>query len=163
MKKIFWNILLLMLLGMASHTMALAAETVVGPKTRCAVCGMFVARYPNWLASLTMSDGTVKYFDGVKDMMVFNFAPQKYGATPGATVTEMQVNDYYALKPVDAREAFYVVGSDVTGPMGHEFVPFATRAAAEAFSKDHHGQNILALEAISSELVESMRSGQRMK
>lgn len=140
-----------------------AAEQTVAKDTRCAVCGMFVAKYPNWLATLTMSDGETKHFDGVKDMMVFYFAPQKYGAKAGATIKEIQVNDYYTLSPVDARQAWYVVGSDVTGPMGHEFIPFATKDAAESFSKDHHGKKIQTFTEITAEQVESMRSGQRMQ
>lgn len=138
-------------------------KTVVDKNTRCSVCGMFVAKYPNWVASLKTSDGETRYFDGVKDMMVFYFAPQKYGAKAGATIGEIMVSDYYSLGPVDARKAFYVVGSDVNGPMGHEFIPFTTKANAESFSKDHQGKGIVTFEAITSEQVESMRSGQRMK
>ena len=40
---------------------------------------------------------------------------------------------------IDGRSAHYVVGSDVTGPMGKELIPFATREAALEFSKDHGG------------------------
>lgn len=146
-----------------SLNLARAAEPTVPKDARCAVCGMFVAKYPNWLATLTMSDGSIKYFDGVKDLMAFHFAPQKYGAKPGTTITALRVNDYYSLAPVDAKKAFYVVGSDVAGPMGQEFVPFATKDAADSFSKDHQGKAILTFTAITSEQVEAMRSGQRMQ
>ena len=163
MKSIFCKILLLATFGLLVVSPVRAAETTVDKEARCAVCGMFVAKYPNWLVTLTMSDGTTNYFDGVKDMMAFYFAPQTYGAKSGATITEIRVNDYYTLKPVDARKAFYVVGSDVTGPMGHEFVPFSNKEAADSFSQDHHGTKTLTFDAITSEQVEAMRSGQRMK
>ncbi len=140
-----------------------AAEQAVAKDTRCAVCGMFVAKYPNWLTTLIMSDGETKHFDGVKDMMVFYFAPQKYGAKPGAIINEIKVNDYYTLTPVDGRKAFYVMGSDVTGPMGHEFIPFAGKEAADSFSKDHQGKKILTFTEITAEQVESLRAGQRMQ
>lgn len=164
MKNTLCRLVVAAVLGLAALPgNVLAAEKAVGKEARCAVCGMFVAKYPNWVVSLTMSDGETKYFDGVKDMMVFYFAPQKYGAKAGATILATTVTDYYTLSPVEAKKAFYVVGSDITGPMGHEFIPFATKAAAEAFSKDHQGKDILAFEAITSEQVESMRAGQRMK
>lgn len=147
----------------ALSTNVLALDNAVGKDTRCAVCGMFVAKYPNWMVSLTLSSGETMYFDGVKDMMVLYFAPQKYGVKAGATITEITVADYYSLAPVEARKAFYVTGSDVTGPMGHEFVPFSTKAAAESFSKDHQGKGVLTFEMITSEQVEAMRAGQRMK
>jgi len=155
--------LLLLMIAVMRITPAFAADQVVDKETRCAVCGMFVAKYPNWLATLTMSDGEVRHFDGVKDMMVFYFAPQKYGAKPGGTIGDIKVNDYYTLTPIDARKAFYVTGSDVKGPMGHEFIPFATKEAAESFSKDHKGKSILSFESITAAEVEVMRVGQRMR
>jgi len=162
---LFPKLVLVLLVGLmvVVSRPALAAEPAVAKDTRCAVCGMFVAKYPNWLATLTMSDGDIKHFDGVKDMMVFTFAPQKYGAKAGSTIATLTVKDYYSLAPLDARKAFYVVGSDVTGPMGHEFIPFADKAAAESFSKDHQGKSIVTFEAITADQVESMRAGQRMR
>lgn len=155
---------LVVLLGLTALPLnVLAAEMAVDKNARCSVCGMFVEKYPNWLVSLKTSDGEIKYFDGVKDMMVFYFAPQKYGAKAGATVGEIMVVDYYSLSPVEARKAFYVVGSDINGPMGHEFIPFNSRGDAESFSNDHQGRNILTFEEITRDQVESMRSGQRMK
>ena len=58
------------------------------------------------------------------------------GKTP-ADIAAVQVTDYYALEPIDGRTAFYVVGSDVFGPMGKELIPFAKKAEAEEFLKDH--------------------------
>ena len=164
MKNTLCKLVLVVLFGLAvmpANTLAL--DKAVGKDARCAVCGMFVAKYPNWVVTLTLSDGETKYFDGVKDMMVFYFAPQKYGAKPGSTINEISVADYYSLTPVEARKAFYVVGSDINGPMGHEFIPFAAKSAAESFNKDHQGKEILTFEAITSEKVEALRAGQRMK
>jgi len=142
----------------------LAAEDKgVDQKSRCAVCGMFVAKYPEWVCRVTMSDGSVHYFDGVKDMMAFTFAPQKYGATAGATPSGYVVKDYYTLAALDGKLAFYVVGSDTMGPMGMELIPFDSKEAAEAFSKDHHGKSIVPFASITAEMVESMRTGQTMK
>ena len=35
------------------------------------------------------------------------------------------------MKLDKAKEAFFVIGSDVYGPMGHELIPFASKADAE--------------------------------
>lgn len=142
---------------------AASGGMTVAKDSRCTVCGMFVAKYPNWVVQATLTDGEVLYFDGVKDAMVFYFAPQKYGAKQGATVAKMMVTDYYSLAPLEAKAALFVIGSDVTGPMGHEFIPFASREAAEAFRNDHRGTEVLDFTAITPALVESMRSGSRMK
>lgn len=135
----------------------------IADDTRCKVCGMFVAKYPNWVTQLHLDGGHVALFDGVKDMMVFYFSPEKYGFKAEA-IQDIWVKNYYdSTKWLDGRKAFYVVGSDVHGPMGHEFIPFESREAAENFKKDHAGKSILTFDEITSERVESMRMGMKMK
>ena len=137
---------------------------IVTPKTRCAVCGMFVAKYTDWLAQIQYGDKDhVEFFDGVKDMMVFYFNPEQYGGHPRDEITSIFVKDYYSLAWLSAKDAFYVVGSDVYGPMGHELIPFTTRDAAESFLKDHHGKQILTFDEITPELIQSLRVGQKMR
>ena len=114
-------------------------------KEKCPVCGMFVAKYPEWTASVTLRGGKVYYFDGAKDLFRFCLDLQKYA--PGkaaADVAAVTVLDYYSLEPIDGRRALYVLGSDVYGPMGKELIPFASRKDAEGFSRDHRGTKILS-------------------
>lgn len=140
-----------------------APETMVAPNERCSVCGMFVAKYDNWVVQVRMADDTVKFFDGVKDMLVFYFNPHQFGDAVQEDIREIWVKDYYSLRWQDGRDALYVVGSDVYGPMGKEFIPLVSREAAENFKKDHGGEKILTLSEITEELVDSMRSGSRMR
>ena len=157
---IFIQLVLFTPLGFAGNEVTDA----VTDQTRCTVCGMFVAKYPNWLAQIHYDDsGQTKFFDGVKDMMVFYFNPEDYGSASRESIKGIFVKDYYSLKYLPGKEAFYVIGSDVYGPMGHELIPFETRAAAESFSKDHHGREILTFEDITPALIESLRAGQRMR
>ena len=105
---------------------------------------MFVSKYPEWVTTVTFTDSTSLYFDGAKDFFTWYQNMQKY--TPSrklADIATITINDYYSLKQVDARQAFFVIGSDVYGPMGKELVPFAKRADAHAFYKDHKGKMIL--------------------
>lgn len=131
-------------------------------KERCPVCGMFVAKYPDWITQVRLTNGTVKFFDGVKDLLAFYFAPASFGA-PGQSAKEIWVKDYYTLVWLDGRAAWYVIGSDVYGPMGHEFIPFATADAAENFRKDHKGTKVVPFSEITEPLVQSMRHGQKMR
>jgi len=128
-------------------------------KERCPVCGMFVVKYPTWLAQVQMEDGTTLFFDGVKDLMALYFEPNKYGSD--STVAEVYVTDYYSQKWIDGKKAFYVIGSDTYGPMGNEFIPFDSKAAAENFKKDHKGKEILSFDQIDLDLVNEMRSGMK--
>jgi nitrous oxide reductase accessory protein NosL len=115
-----------------------------GPRDKCPVCGMFVAKYPEWLAAVRFADGTYAVFDGTKDLFKFLADPARYA--PQRTTAEVRailVTDYYAVRQVDARAAFYVLGSDVLGPMGHELVPFAAEKDAREFLADHHGRRLV--------------------
>jgi nitrous oxide reductase accessory protein NosL len=140
------------------------ASDTVSSQVRCAVCGMFVAKYPNWLAQVHYDDQKqTKFFDGVKDMMVFYFNPERFEAPPRESIKNIYVKDYYSLKWFSANDAFYVIGSDVYGPMGHELIPFESKGAAESFLKDHHGKEIITFGDITPELIDSLRTGQRMR
>jgi copper chaperone NosL len=140
------------------------ATDTVSSRTRCSVCGMFVAKYPNWLTQIHYDNQKqTNFFDGVKDMMVFYFDPERYKAPSRDTITDIFVKDYYSLKMFSAKDAYYVIGSDVYGPMGHELIPFASKEAAESFLKDHHGKKILTFEEITPELIKSLRLAQKMR
>lgn len=129
----------------------------VPPKERCPVCGMFVAKYKPWLAQLIMEDGSAKFFDGVKDMMAYYFEPQKFGGS--SPPVEIYVTDYYSLKLIDGKKAYYVSGSDVLGPMGHELIPFEAKDAAATFKNDHKGQMVMGFEQINLEIINHLRAG----
>ncbi len=124
---------------------------------KCPVCGMFVYKYPDWLAQIALTDGTVVFFDGAKDMFKHYFDLQKSAPSrKGAQIGAVYVTDYYSLKPIDARGAFFVVGSDIHGPMGKELIPLKERAAAEEFRRDHGGKAILTFGEVNPALIKTL-------
>ncbi len=124
-------------------------EKIVVPKdAKCPVCGMFVAKYPQWTAVIETPEKKF-YFDGVKDMMKYIFEQKKNFET-------IFVSDYYKLKKIDARKAFYVMGSNVYGPMGTELIPFASEAEATTFMKDHSGKRVVSFSEIDEKLIKSL-------
>lgn len=128
-----------------------------GPKDLCPVCGMLVSKYPNWVATISYKDGHAHHFDGAKDMFKFWHDPAKYAAGHRREdMATIWVTDFYGLQRVDARKAFYVTGSDVMGPMGHEFVPLANRDDAVEFLKDHKGRRILGFEDVVRGMAEQL-------
>ena len=164
--NILFTILFLVVFGLGRQAVGgeiSAPFFQVQKDTRCPVCGMFVGKYPQWLSQARLSDGTVAAFDGIKDLAAYAFSPQEFGAAPGAVVTDIAVRDYYSQAWMDGRQAHYVVGSDILGPMGHELIAFSSRAGAENFLQDHHGTEILGFAEISPQLIESLRKGHKMK
>jgi nitrous oxide reductase accessory protein NosL len=125
-----------------------------GPGDKCPVCGMFIAKYPDWTAEIIFSDGSVVFFDGVKDMLKYYFNLKKYNPRKAqADIRSIFVMDYYALEFIDGRKGFYVSGSDTYGPMGKELIPFEKETQAQEFMKDHKGKTVLPFGQIDLSLV----------
>ncbi|MEA3498541.1 MAG: nitrous oxide reductase accessory protein NosL [Campylobacterota bacterium] len=121
---------------------------------KCPVCGMFTYKYPRWAAQIFYKHGEHEHhwsFDGVKDLMKFYFDAQKWGDYPIAkieNITKILVTDYYSQKGIDGTKAFYVIRSDIYGPMGHELIPFESQEDAKTFKKDHFGKKIIMFKDI---------------
>lgn len=133
----------LLLCSLSSAALA-AVPPLPGGKDRCAVCGMFVAPYPQWTAALELKDGRRFYFDGPKDLFICLFDLPTY--LPGVSaeqVTGVYVTEYYGASLRPAAEVIFVTGSDVLGPMGQELVPVLGREAAETFRRDHAGKSLM--------------------
>jgi copper chaperone NosL len=152
--------LILILISLWSVAPAAAAEK--GPpapsaRDKCAVCGMFVAPYANWLGVIVYKDGERIFFDGPKDLFTYYHSPGKYGpARNRADIVGLYLVDYYSVSPIDGRKAFYVIGSDVRGPMGKELVPFAKKTDADGFLKDHHGKKVLSFDEITRAMLKNL-------
>ena len=147
-------------IAIAAITMVAAAEIEpVEPdkKVKCPVCGMFVYKYPDWVGEIIFKDGSIAYFDGAKDLFKYYFNLKKYN--PGKSKNDISaifVTEYYDLKMIDAKKAFFVIGSDVYGPMGKELIPLMTKDGAEEFLRDHSGTHILKFEDINPTLLKKL-------
>jgi len=141
-----------------------AATFAAGPtplkpaaKDKCPVCGMFVAKYPDFTAQIQFREGSAVFFDGVKDMLKYyrnlaRYAPGK----KAADISALYVTDYYSLGHLDGFKAYYVSGSDVFGPMGKELVPFGKKSEAQEFLRDHKGKAILSFREINDAVMKSL-------
>jgi len=124
------------------------------PKDKCPVCGMFVYKYPDFLAEIFFKDGTYALFDGTKDMFKYYFNLKKYNPTKDRSdIDVIYVTDYYTLTLINGLTAYYVLGSDVYGPMGHELIPFEKEGDAKAFLKDHKGKTIYRFKDVTAEVI----------
>ncbi len=118
--------------------------TAPGPKDRCGVCGMFVAPYVNWVSVIQFKNNTKTYFDGPKDMFTYIFDLKKYRSDLNENdISDIYVTEYYTTQLKKANEVFFVVGSDVMGPMGNELVPIQGQDKAKTFLRDHGGKKIM--------------------
>lgn len=123
-------------------------KIVVHNNEKCPVCGMFVYKYPRWVAQMFYKNKKHHSFDGMKDLLKFYFdEPNK------ENIEILLVKDYYSQETINAMDAYYVVGSDVYGPMGEEFIAFSKQNEAQGFYSDHRGKKILYFQDITKEEV----------
>ena len=76
------------------------------PTDVCPVCGMFVAKYPQWIATVLYQDGHADHFDGPKDLCKYLLDMKKYAR--GRTreqIARMGVTSYYDGSRIDAASA----------------------------------------------------------
>lgn len=146
-------VLIACLMGFFLALPALAFEPQApGPDDRCPVCGMFVAKYPEWVATFVLQDGEQIFFDGAKDMFRYYFRLPQERLTR-EDIRQIYVTEYYTARFVPADEVFFVLGSEQLGPMGAELVPVAGRQQAETFMRDYNGKQIVTFEQVTPELL----------
>jgi copper chaperone NosL len=126
-------------------------------KDKCPVCGMFVAKYPDWLNAILFKDGSHVFFDGAKDMFKYLHDPKRYDSVrKPEDIRAILVGDYYRLNWIDARNAWYVLGSDVYGPMGRELIPLEKEDEAKEFLNDHRGARIIRFSEATAEVIRTL-------
>ncbi len=128
-----------------AHSQVTYPKLSVTKDEKCPVCGMFLYKYPTWISRINYKNKSYA-FDGIKDMMKYYFEHQE-------GVVEILIQDYYTQNTLDAREAFFVLGSDVYGPMGNELIAFKDEKSAKRFLLDHHAKEVLNFKALTQETV----------
>ncbi|MEA2073228.1 MAG: nitrous oxide reductase accessory protein NosL [Campylobacterota bacterium] len=124
-------------------------KLTVTKKDKCQVCGMHTHHYPTWVTRIKYPKGETYNFDGAKCMFKFYFNNVE-------GITEVLVQDYYTLETLEARDSYFVVGSDVYGPMGHELIAFKDEKSAKTFSLEHKGKEVLFFDEITEYMVRSL-------
>jgi copper chaperone NosL len=107
----------------------------------CPICNMKTETSKLGPAAVVFKDGKVVGFDTTGDMFRYVLDPKKHGLD-AATIKNLFVTEHGTKNFLDAKKAFYVVGSDVVGDMGPEIVPFSQKEGAEKFKSEHHGKNV---------------------
>lgn len=115
--------------------------------SRCEICGMAIDSRSGWRAG---ADAAAERLTFDTPKCLFRYRHQR-GEVEGAWVTE-----YYSQERRSARALFYVLGSNLEGPMGRDLVPIAGREEAERFRRDHHGERVLAFDEVTPEIVQSL-------
>ncbi|KQU97110.1 copper resistance protein CopZ [Mesorhizobium sp. Root102] len=121
-------------------------------------CGMNILEHagPKGQVILARYDEPI-WFSSARDTIAFTMLPEEPKDIRAIYVSDMAKAASWeqpgADNWVDARKAFFVVGSDRKGGMGAaEAVPFSTEAAAKTFAGDHGGK-VIGFDAVPRDYI----------
>lgn len=119
---------------------------------------MYPARFPTWATQIIFKDGSAHFFDSPVDLFMFLDEPGRFDQSHSADDVEaLYVADHLRATWLDAKTAFFVIGSDIRGPMrGPDIPAFASDTEATAFVSKQGGR-MLRFDAIDSSTVATLR------
>jgi copper chaperone NosL len=120
-----------------------ATAREIEPGTSCALDGMLLADYPGPKAQIHYAGrGDPDWFCDTVEMFNVYRSPEQVRAVKAIYVQDMGKADW--SNPlgqwIDARQAWFVVGSSKHGSMGPTIASFAQKADAEKFAAEHGGK-----------------------
>lgn len=139
---------------------------VVGPVAfesgdECHVCGMIITELPGAKAQALESRSTaVRKFCSTQDMLSWWLQPENQNLKAELYVHDVAKTPWEHPQDehlIDARTAFYVLGSSVQGAMGPSLVSFGTREAAELFA-DTKGGRVLSWQQMDLTVLQELAS-----
>lgn len=124
--------------------------------TKCVVRKVKVYKDPQWVAKIELTNGKKLFFCSPKSMIEFYQQPGKWfdlGVKSESDFKDIIVTDYKTLKPVDARGAFFVYGSNKISLAGDDLVAFEKYDDAKDFASKNNGKRIFSLGEVKEGLI----------
>lgn len=127
--------------------------------TACSLDGMLLMDYPGPTGQIQYDQGPPDFFCNTVEMFAIYLKPEQHKRVVAVFTQDMGKADWN--KPqgywIDARTAFYVIGSKKTGSMGPTIGSFARDEDAQAFAK-RNGGKVLRFDQVTFDMV-SMDGG----
>jgi copper chaperone NosL len=118
------------------------APVAVTRDTPCSLDGMTLADFPGPKAQILYEQGKPDFFCDTIELFAVVLRPEQRRHVLAIYVQDMGQADWADPQGhwIDARSAFYVVGSKQRGSMGATFAPFASERQAAAFAAREGGK-----------------------
>lgn len=148
-----------LLLAACSPNVPRVAAQDPNADTACALDGMMLRDFPGPKAQIQYAEGQPDYFCDLMELFAVTLTSEQKRNVAGLYVQDMAATEWSHPSGhwIDARSAFYVVGSHKAGSMGPTFGSFATELGARAFAKAEGGR-VLRFDQITRDMV-SMGGG----
>jgi len=124
-------------------------------ETFCALDGMLLADYPGPKAQIHYSGQPApEFYCDTMEMFALLLKPEQARLVAAAFVQDMARTDWNLPRGawIDAKSAFYVVGSKKRGAMGPTLPSFGSRESAQKFA-DAEGGKVLAFAEITPDMA----------
>jgi copper chaperone NosL len=141
--------------GCGQQEAASVAPMEISRDTVCTLDGMLLADFPGPKAQIHYEGADAPdFFCDTVEMFSIYLAPEQARRVRAIHVQDMGKADWSAPKGhwIDARGAFYVLGSNMHGSMGPTIGAFALEADAAAFAKEHGGK-VLKFDDVKADMV----------
>ncbi len=126
-------------------------------KTKSLVRKMLVYKDPSWVCKITTEKSKEYYFLSPKSMFEFYFNPSKWPITKVKDIENLKnivVTDYSTLKPIKAKEAYFVYGSNKVSLAGDDLPAFKLYSHAQEFAKKNNGKRIFKFHEVKKGLID---------
>jgi len=128
-------------------------------REECHLCGMLIERQPGPKGQLYEGgEASPRKFCSTRDLFAYLLDPERRHRIESVFVHDMALTPWEHPDQetyIDAREAWFVVGSRRRGSMGPTPASFAERSLAEAFAEEFGGR-LYRFEEIDLELLSTM-------
>jgi len=130
------------------------APQEIDARTSCSLDGMTLADFPGPKGQILYATGKPDFFCDTFEMFSIYLQPEQKKRITGIFTQDMGKTDWE--KPqghwIDARQAYYVLGSKKTGSMGPTLAAFASQQDAEAFAGQFGGK-MLRFDQVTLDMV----------
>lgn len=144
--------------GPLPASQGISADMTMNPKEgdRCPVCAM-TTHDKKMPAAIALMDGRTFYFCGPGCMIRSWLDPKTHLGVEKSALKTAVATEFLTGSHVDAQAAFWVMGSDVVGPMGPMPVALKDQASVDAFKKRHGGTRIFKLGEMTQKEWQAMK------
>lgn len=155
--RALWTVPFAVCVGLAGcgETTTLATPLEIGKDTVCVLDGMLLGDFPGPKAQIHYEPGGPEFFCDTKEMFSLLLRPEQKRRVLAVYTQDMAKADW--MNPqgywIDAKSAFYVVGSKLQGSMGPTIASFANQADAKAFA-DKNGGKVLRFAEVTIDMVD---------
>jgi len=151
LRKLRLSIVLVAVIGCSEQSeqqQVIHQAVAIESSDECHLCGMLITNFSGPKAELfrkgvTEADGnSVKKFCSTRDMFSFYLDPENKRNVTTILVHDMSKAPWNAPNDgyfIDARNAWYVVGSEKMGAMGKTLASFSAKTDADAFATEFGG------------------------